>query len=236
MKRRPLFVALSALAVVAGAAVIAFAVLGGGSKHTPRNIPQSSVFILPTVSPTPVPPTVVAPEPTPVPSDAPVARLVIPRIKVDAAIQVLGLSSDGAMQDPKGPKEVGWYDLTRSFENFSSYPGWGGNAVFAGHVDYINYGPAVFWRLKELQPDDEVDVRLADGTGYTYKVTSMDSLTEKANGDLVSAASGAPVQVTDIVGPVGREVITLITCEGTFNTRTREYDKRLVVRADRVLS
>ena len=68
--------------------------------------------------------------------------------KVNASIQVLGLSSDGVMQDPKGPTDVGWYDLTRSFENFSSYPGWGGNAVFAGHVDYINYGAAVFWRLK----------------------------------------------------------------------------------------
>jgi sortase (surface protein transpeptidase) len=64
----------------------------------------------------------------------------------------------------------------------------------------------------------------------------MDSLSEKANGELVSSATGSPVQVTDIVGPVGREVVTLITCEGTFNTRTREYDKRLVVRADRVFS
>jgi len=233
MRRRQFLVAISALAFLAGVAVIAFALLGGGTKHTPRTIPESNTFVLPT----PVPPTPgVALEPTPVPSSAPVARLVIPRIKIDAGIQVLGLNSDGAMQDPKGPKDVGWYDLTRSFENFSSYPGWGGNAVFAGHVDYINYGAAVFWRLKELQPDDEIDVRLADGTAYAYRVTSMDSLSEKANGDLISAATGNPVQVTDIVGPAGREVITLITCEGTFNTRTREYDKRLVVRADRVFS
>jgi len=43
---------------------------------------------------------------------------------------------------------------------------------------------------------------------------------------------GAPVQ--DIVGPTPNEVVTLITCEGTFNTRTREYDKRLIIRAERV--
>ena len=234
MTTRRILLGLSAIAIVAGVAVMAFSLLGGG-KHTPSSIPQSNTFVLPTPVPaTPAPAPTLQPEPTPVPSDAAITRLVIPKIKVDTTVQVLGLSSDGAMQDPKGPKEVGWYDLSRSFEDFSSYPGWGGNAVFAGHVDYINSGPAVFYRLKELQPDDEIDIRLADGTQLTYRVTSMDSLTETPRGDLISAHTGAPITVPEIVGPVGREVVTLITCEGTFNTRTREYDKRLVVRADRV--
>jgi hypothetical protein len=37
-------------------------------------------------------------------------------------------------------------------------------------VDYIRYGPAVFWDLSELKPGDEVQVMLDDRTEYRYAV------------------------------------------------------------------
>src|SRR6476620_9114839 len=114
MITRRILLGLSAIVIVAGVAVMAFSLLGGGN-HTPSSIPQSNTFLLPTpIPPTPAPAPTLQPEPTPVPSDAAITRLVIPKIKVDTTVQLLGLSSDGAMQDPKGPKEVGWYDLSRS--------------------------------------------------------------------------------------------------------------------------
>ena len=41
--------------------------------------------------------------------------------------------------------------------------------------------------------------------------------------------------VQDIIGPTEKPSITVITCDGTFNTRTHEYDKRLIVRAELVI-
>src|SRR5712692_4508195 len=124
--------AFSGLMIATGAAIIIFAV-AGGAKSKPRTIPEPVSFANPGSNPTPAAPA------TPPPSAAAITRLVIPRIKVNAGIHVLVLSSDGVMPSPKGPLDVGWYDLSGSYADFSSYPGWGGNAVFAGHVDYVNY-------------------------------------------------------------------------------------------------
>lgn len=170
----------------------------------------------PTDTPTPQTAWVVAPPaPTPAPSQTGIVRLKIPEIKVDAPISVKGLDSHGVMEDPTSWNDVVWY-------NFSGRPGFGSgnNAVFAGHVDYIRHGPAVFWDLNKLRPGDPVDVVLGDGTDYTYHVTSM----------TVYGANDAPVE--QIVGPTSTESVTLITCNGTFSAG--EYNNRLVVRAERL--
>jgi LPXTG-site transpeptidase (sortase) family protein len=163
---------------------------------------------------TPVPePT---PEPPPPPSDAPITRLRIQGIGIDANVIVLGVDGEGVMQAPKTATDIAWYD-------FSARPGFGSNAVFAAHVDFAGVGPAVFWRLRELSEGAEIEVRLEDGTSYQYRVVF--SRTYSAN--------EAPIE--EIIGATGLDSITLITCDGTFNTRTREYDRRLVVRAERLV-
>jgi LPXTG-site transpeptidase (sortase) family protein len=149
------------------------------------------------------------------PSQAPLARLVIPRIDVDAPISVKNLGPDGGMDAPDGPEDVAWYQ-------FTNRPGEGSNAVFSAHVDYRNYGPAVFAHLEDLKKGDAVEVHLADGTVYRYQVVVTVSY----------PAETAPSE--DIVGPTSREVITLITCAGTFDQASRQYSHRLVVRAERV--
>jgi len=236
LNRRKVTIGVSALMLVAGIAIVIAALLGVGAGSKGRTIPPPQSFDLPrAVTPAPEP---TQAQPTPQPSDAPVTRLIIPKIKVDAGIEVLGLDSSGAMQDPKGYFDVGWYDLSNSFPNFSSKPGWGGNAVFAGHVDCAACGPggsagaAVFWRLRELGPDDQIIVQLADGTQYTYHLTSIYTVTPNDAGTY-DTSIGTTVSINDLVGPAGKEVVTLITCGGTFNTRTHEYDKRLIVRAER---
>ena len=51
-------------------------------------------------------------------------RLTIPKIKVDATIKSLGLTSNGNMDTAKGPYDVGWFNL-------GPRPGEIGSAVIA---------------------------------------------------------------------------------------------------------
>lgn len=141
-------------------------------------------------------------------------RLVIASIGVDAPIEVIGVDADNVMQTPSLPTSVGWYD-------FSAHPGEAGNIVFAGHVDYHDYGKAVFWYLDQLQPGDTIDVYTDRGTIVTYRVTDIGSI--DANADAQS-----------VIAPTSTPTITLITCEGHFDPSTRHYDRRLVVKGDLV--
>lgn len=152
--------------------------------------------------------------PTAEPSRSPVARIEVPSLQIDAPVVSLGVLAGGVMESPHTPTDVGWY-------RFSAQPGTTGNAVFAGHVDYANYGPAVFYHLRDLKFGDVVRVELEDGSSFSYSVVSS----------YVYNADDAPVQ--QIVGPTPNETITLITCTGVFDRNVLEYDKRLVVRAER---
>src|SRR3990172_13017502 len=141
------------------------------------------------------------PTPTVLPSGAPIARIVIPAIEVDAPVAVKGVDASGVMETPDGPWDVAWYD-------FSARPGFGSNAVFSGHVDYVEVGPAVFWRLIELVEGDFVEVRLQDGTVYQYQVFAMETV------------DAATADVGKITGATEEEVLTLVTCTGDFNPAT----------------
>lgn len=149
-------------------------------------------------------------------SQSPIARLKIPSIGVDAKVVVKGVGADGVMQVPDNAFDVAWYD-------FASRPGAGGNVVFSGHVDYHGVGPAVFWKLGTLRQGDPVEVQLEDGSVYQYRVT----------GEAAFDANSAPV--AQIVGATPVESVTIITCTGVFNPATRQYNKRLVVRGERVV-
>jgi LPXTG-site transpeptidase (sortase) family protein len=140
-------------------------------------------------------------------------RLLISAIGVDAPLTRRGVDGDGAMQLPNGPEDVAWYEFTGS-------PSEGSNVVLSGHLDYRGYGPAVFYRLRELNTGDIVELRTVDGSLHRYAVSAS----------VTYDGAGAPV--SDIIGPTSREVVTLITCGGTFNGPPLGYSHRLVVRAE----
>ena len=181
----------------------------GQSQEVP---PPDSLLAVPQpqspVPATPAPTSAVAPATSALP-----VRLLIPRIGVDAPVTVRGADAGGLMQNPDGATDVAWYD-------FTARPGQGGNSVFSGHLDYHDYGPAVFARLAEVKPGDVVEVRLEEGTLHRYAVSVS----------VLYPADSAPSQ--EIVGPTGREMVTLVTCGGTWQGRPRGYSHRLVVRAD----
>ncbi len=136
---------------------------------------------------------------------------------VDAEVETVEIV-DGVMQNPTGPWVVSWYRQTAK-------PGEDGNSVMAGHVDYWDVGPAVFYNLKDLSQGDEIQVMGEDGTAYTYAVDWMETY---------NVADLTPDDINEIVGPTEDPALTLITCGGEFNSETGEYLSRMVVRATRV--
>jgi LPXTG-site transpeptidase (sortase) family protein len=149
------------------------------------------------------------------PGLAPVA-LRVERAAIDAPIEPL-LVVDGNMQDPTGPWAVAWY------ENLASL-GEGDNVVMAGHIDYWNVGPAVFYSIDQLAPGDQIDVVAEDGQTFTYAV------------EWVRQYPAEEVPLDEVVGSTNEESLTLITCGGTFDYATAHYLSRTVVRATQVTS
>lgn len=142
------------------------------------------------------------------------AAMQIPAIDVDAEVETRGIV-DGAMQDPSGPWVVSWYQET-------ALAGADGNAVFAGHVDYVDVGPAVFYGVKQLVEGDQIILTGEDGRTYTYAVSWY---------QLYPVAELTPETIQEIVGPTDEPSVTLITCGGDFNYATGEYIARYIVRA-----
>ena len=206
-----------------GAALVALAVWGLWSSAPPAPAPAEGSLpstltgfaIEPTLTPLVAPTAAATAAPAESGPAAAISRIVAPRAGIDAPVATLGVDGEGVMESPDSPELVAWYD-------FSGRPGEGGNAIFAGHLDYANYGPAVFWNLRDLAENDEIEVVLADGSRLVYRVVSARSY----------AVAEAPV--AEIIGRTEAESVTLITCGGSFDRSSRQYDQRLVVRAERV--
>lgn len=146
-------------------------------------------------------------------------RLRIPAIGVDAPFTARVVGEDGQMPNPQGPEDVAWYDFS-AWDGLGGLPAAGGNVVLAGHVDYINYGPAVFWRLRELEPGDRVQIQLQDGTLAEYAI--------EFNKTVPADFGDWPA----IVAATADESVTLITCVGQFSAG--RYSDRQVAWGRRV--
>ena len=139
--------------------------------------------------------------------------LTIEAAGIDAGIEALRVV-DGAMQDPTGPWVVAWY------ENLGAL-GRDGNVVMAGHIDYWNVGPAVFYNLSTLEPGDEIVVSGEDGKTYPFAV------------EWVRQYDSASMPLDEVAGPTEGQSLTLITCGGAFDYANGLYLQRTVVRANR---
>ena len=165
----------------------------------------------------------VTPIPTPPPSSASVVRMIVEKAGIDAPVITLGLDENAVPKVPDNPDDIVWYD-------FSTRPGWGSNAVFSGHVDWTVHGvpvTGVFYYLRKVEVGDIIKVRLEDGTEYEYKVTGN-----------VAIPYDDP-EALKVMGATPTEMITIITCGGTWVPRYGDplggnYTHRQIVRAERV--
>ena len=135
--------------------------------------------------------------------------LHIPKIGVDTAVGPLGLNPDQTVQVPTDFDQAGWFELGPA-------PGQLGSAVILGHVDsYV--GPAVFYRLGDLRPGDQVEVALTNHTVAHFAVTTVTTFPKDQ----------FPAQA--VYTPHGGTNLNLITCGGQFDTHTRSYLANVVV-------
>lgn len=137
-------------------------------------------------------------------------RLEIPSIGVDANLVDLSLGN-GDPEVPDAWEDAGWYETTRN-------PGEIGPAVIAGHID-SKAGPAVFFRLRELAPGDEIIVHGVDGDTATFMVEDSGQYPK----------TSLPSEVFGFGQP--RPELRLITCGGSFDSSVGHYVDNLVVYA-----
>jgi LPXTG-site transpeptidase (sortase) family protein len=142
-------------------------------------------------------------------------RLTIPTINIDAAIEPVGLTPDGAMAVPKGPSDVAWFTL-------GPRPGEIGSAVISGHFGWKDNMPAVFDDLYTLHKGDKVIVKNDRGETVTFVVRELRTFNENADASSVFGS-------TD-----GKAHLNLITCEGIWNKDSKSYSERLVVFTDAI--
>lgn len=157
----------------------------------------------------PTPPRTSEPSATFKPGRVPI-QISIPAIQVTAGITELGLNKDGTVEVPKNPDKTGWYRK-------GPMPGEPGSAVILGHVD-SKVGPAVFYRLKNLDPGDQIAVKLDSGSVAHFEVTRV-----------------AQYPIEDFprykvyAGKPDRPALNLVTCGGKYDREAGGYQSNVVV-------
>jgi sortase (surface protein transpeptidase) len=141
---------------------------------------------------------------TPVP-----VRLEIPRIHVASPLERLDRAADGTVEVPSRWEVAGWYAL-------GPRPGDPGSAVILGHVD-SKRGPAVFYRLRELRPGDEIDITRADRSSARF-VVERTAMYDKRR-----------FPTDEVYYPTLVPALRLVTCGGQFDFTTGHYRSNIIV-------
>jgi LPXTG-site transpeptidase (sortase) family protein len=142
------------------------------------------------------------------------ARLIVPSINVDASVVYVGITPQGAMDVPKGPDDVAWFDL-------GPRPGEQGSAVIAGHEGWKDGIPAIFDNLHSVKKGDKLYILDDMGATTAFVVRRIGTYGESGDASGVFASGD------------GASHLNLITCEGSWNKSEKSYSDRLVVFADK---
>jgi len=139
----------------------------------------------------------------------------IPALKINAAVEHLGLTTDGAVDSPVGPDDVAWFDE-------GPVPGSIGSAVIDGHSGWKNNIPAVFDTLKMLKKGDKIYVINNKGVSTTFIVREL-------------KAYGLNDNAPDVfISKDKKAHLNLITCTGVWNAKLKSHSSRLVVFTDKI--
>ena len=143
-------------------------------------------------------------------------RLIIPSLKIDAAIQSVGHTKAGNMAAPSNFKDVAWF-------REGPRPGAIGSAVIAGHLDNALALSGVFKNLHTLVVGDDVSVQTEGGSEIHFRIIGIQEYPYKE----------VPTDI--LFDKKGGEFLNLITCAGTWLQKYKTYDHRLVVYTQRVI-
>ena len=149
-------------------------------------------------------PEIVAPRPRPV--GLQMQSIDVARFPVRA----VGLEFDGQMEIPN-ETEIGWYQ-------YGATAGQPGATVLAAHVSW-NRTSGPFAQLGRVEPGEQIEVTLDDGSVRRYEVT------ERAVYGKLELPRERLWRTT------GDETLVLITCGGDYNPDIRRYRENIVVYA-----
>ncbi len=141
-------------------------------------------------------------------------RLKIPKINVDAGIEYVGLTSDGAMGAPKSRDDVAWFEL-------GPRPGENGSTVIAGHYGWRGGKTSVFDDLSKLREGDKLYIEDNKEAIISFVVREIRDYDLKTDTSEVFESND------------GKSHLNLVTCEGVWDNVSGSYSKRLVVFADK---
>ena len=168
------------------------------------------------------------------PVDVPL-ELRIPRLRISAPVQGVGLTPKNVMDAPTGaPNDPVWEKAF--WYRGSGIPGDATTAIIAGHVDDVLGRPALFASLKDLRPGDPIVVHDArGGVNVEFLVTETVVYTLAQTLDHTVLAriygSGPADGQGPQPSPDGLAHLTLMTCTGHWVHGWGTFDQRLAVYA-----
>ncbi|MEK7165475.1 MAG: class F sortase [Patescibacteria group bacterium] len=176
------------------------------SRYGPKDQPQIVKISFPlsiVIAPTP------APSPSPSPGLVP-ATVIIPKLDIQSAVELVGITDSGNMDVPKNAADLAWY-------MYGAKPSEEGNAVLAGHYDTPTGKPAIFYNLRKLQVGDEVTVVSENAIRSVFTVTDKATIPydKFPNEEVFKTRPG--------------KNLNLITCGGIWDAKKRTYLDRIVV-------
>lgn len=143
----------------------------------------------------------------------PPVRIVIPELGVDAPVDAVGVYQDGSVEIPEDVARVGWY-------RFGADPASGsGSTVIVGHRDGFDQGAGAFYSISALEPGDEVELQLSDGSTRQYEVVAREAVAKEV------------LPSDDIFDEGGPERLTLVSCVGYFDRENGGYQENVIVTA-----
>jgi LPXTG-site transpeptidase (sortase) family protein len=156
-----------------------------------------------------------------VPADQP-RYIYIPSIGLgQSRVMKVGVTSGGNIDVPKNVNDTAWYDG-------SAKPGQEGQVFIDAHTSFSKSVNSAFNNLPKIQNGAEIIIETGDGTEVKYRVVA----TETADYDKVDMKKALDTPVVDNVkAPKG---LTLMTCTGTYDYKTKIATKRFVVYAVQV--
>lgn len=123
--------------------------------------------------------------------------LTITALKINAPVDPVGVTADGALSIPDNPARLGWWIG-------SANPGTQrGTVLLAGHVDTAADGPGALFKLEQLPMGTPIDVRAGDKV-VTYRAVARRSFSKRR-------------LPADLFNPDTPARLVLITCGGQFH-------------------
>lgn len=144
------------------------------------------------------------------------AQMAVPGLPIALRIEKIGLETKvvetGISRDKVGNPVWETVPFVAAYYTATGLVGASGNAVIAGHVVTLREGN-VFRNLYQVDFGDKIEVVTKEST-FVYQVEDIKLV---------------PPDAVEVMAPTPDATLTLITCGGRFDTRTRTFDKRLVV-------